>query len=169
MVTDIINILLVDKGYSSYINKFRLRMQEPTTREEADRKDAMINKITVVQDTMSLFDDIQDPASRLTILKNLLAGVSTDAEILAIIDDSIKKAEEEAAATEKSGDGNLDSDLGDLSLPGGDSGGFRAEPESSGGDLGGIDLGGSSDTGNNDLGGGELPTPEALGQDFVNM
>jgi len=36
---------------------------------------------------MSLFDDIQDPVARLTILKNLLGSVSTDAAIIAELDD----------------------------------------------------------------------------------
>ena len=165
MITDLINILLVDKGYSSYINKFTLRMQEPTTREEADRKDAMINRITVVQDTMSLFDDIQDPASRLKILKNLLGSVSTDAEVLQIIEKTIQQLEEQATQQNLQG-GDLTGTDDDLEFSGMDNPGdnaFTAEPGST--DLGGFDLSGEGESN-----AGELPTPEALGAgDFTSM
>lgn len=163
MITDLINILLVDSGFSSYINKFRLRMQEPTTKEEVDRKDAQVNRITVVQDTMSLFDDIEDPVSRLTILKNLLSSVSTDAEILQVLDENINKFKQQAENPEMGQESDIDdSNFDDMSIS--DIGSDIAPQPGS--DFGAIDQ--SSDIGS-DSGAGELPTPEGLGVDLVNM
>ena len=72
-LTDAINLMLLDKGLNTYINKFTLHMQTPTTSEEKDRRENVTSKIAVVSDIMNLLSDIDDVASKLKILKSLLA------------------------------------------------------------------------------------------------
>lgn len=91
-LTDAVNILLLDKGLDSYINKFQLRITPPTTQEELDRRDNLSNKISIVADIMNLISgDVEDVAARLTILKSLLSDAISDesvlAELTAIIDE----------------------------------------------------------------------------------
>ena len=39
MVTDIINLFLIDRGMTNYVNKFKVRMQTPVTQEEIDKRE----------------------------------------------------------------------------------------------------------------------------------
>ena len=162
-LTDAVNIMLLDKGLDSYINKFELQMVTPTTSEERDRRETMSNRINYVRDTMDLLQDIQDPETRLRILKALLSGALQDNEITELIQEEIDKIEEGQVPNEAEGD---DFDLGS-------SGGGL--PSSSLDDFGSMDLGGD-DLGDTDLGGEEtlepvdntLPSPADLGQDFTD-
>lgn len=163
-LTDAINIMLLDKGLDSYINKFELQMVTPTTSEERDRRETMSNRINYVRDTMDLLQDIEDPEVRLRILKALLSNALQDNEITELIQEEIEKLEDgQVPNTESEGD---DFDLG------GGSGGL---PSSSLDDFGSMDLGGD-DLGDTDLGGDEtlepvdntLPSPADLGQDFTD-
>ena len=95
MVTDLINLMLLDKGLSSYINKFDLHMQAPTTQEEVDRRDNMASKVQITQDIMNLVDSIEDPAIKLKILKTLLSDVVDNPDIMSMLEDEITKLEEE--------------------------------------------------------------------------
>ena len=92
-LTDAINLMLLDKGLNTYINKFTLHMQTPTTSEEKDRRENVTSKIAVVSDIMNLLSDIDDVASKLKILKSLLANVVTDSEIIDILQEEIDKLE----------------------------------------------------------------------------
>ena len=162
-LTDAVNIMLLDKGLDSYINKFELQMVTPTTSEERDRRETMSNRINYVRDTMDLLQDIQDPDTRLRILKALLSSALQDNEITELIQEEIDKIQEGQAPNETESD---DFDLGS-------SGGGL--PSSSLDDFGSIDLGGD-DLGDTDLGGEEilepvdntLPSPADLGQDFTD-
>ena len=163
-LTDAINIMLLDKGLDSYINKFELQMVTPTTSEERDRRETMSNRINYVRDTMDLLQDIEDSEVRLRILKALLSNALQDNEITELIQEEIEKLEDgQVPNTESEGD---DFDLG---------GGSSGLPSSSLDDFGSMDLGGD-DLGDTDLGEDEtlepvdntLPSPADLGQDFTD-
>lgn len=94
-LTDCINLMLIDKGLDSYVNKFDLHMVPPTTQEEIDRRDNMANKVNITRDVMDLVADVEDPASRLTILKSLLSNIITDADVLEVLQQEIDKMENE--------------------------------------------------------------------------
>lgn len=95
MITDIVNILLLDRGFDSMVNKFTIKMQSPTTQEEIDRRDSLINKIQVVSDIMNVLADIEDVETRLKILKSLLSDVlSSNTEVIALIQEEIEKLEQ---------------------------------------------------------------------------
>ena len=122
-LTDCINILLIDRGLDNYVNKFSLHMQAPTTQEELDRKDAQSMEIRLIDDTMNMLGDIEDPIVKLKILKSLLVNVITNVEAIGYLQDyidSLEFQEEELEEDEKSFDfdSELDSDLDDLDFGG---------------------------------------------------
>jgi hypothetical protein len=104
MLTDAINLFLLNKGCKSYLNNFTLKMKAPVTQEEIDYRNEFTNKINAVSNLQGLFTDVEDKARRLRILKALIATLNYGDEINAEIDAEIiaaeeaaKKAEEEAA------------------------------------------------------------------------
>lgn len=94
-ITDAVNLMLLDKDLSSYINKFTLKMLAPTTQEEVDRRDNMANKVQLTSDIMNMMEDIDSPANKLRILKTLLKTTLNDQEIFNIIDEQIEKYEKQ--------------------------------------------------------------------------
>lgn len=170
-LTDVVNLMLLDKNLDSYVNRFTIRMQEPTTQEVLDRRAATSSKLSMVSDIMNLVGDIEDPATKLNILKILLGNTIDEPEILTLIQEVIDQIEE--------GDGAMGmdeiGDSGDYTVSGG--GGLDGMDSF---DLGGstdeFDLGGSTDefdieseSPRESEVGGELPTPEETGAgDFTD-
>lgn len=159
MITDMINLMLIDKGLQSYVNKFTIKMQPPTTSEERDRRENLSSKIGVVSDIMNLLSDVEDGAAKLKILKALLSGVITDEEVINIIQEIIEKME----ASEEIEDVDVTNDeFGDSSMD--------SEPMNFGGN------GSSFEDNNEEFGeeaaeettGEELPSPEQLGVDMTD-
>lgn len=115
MLTDAINLILIDTGNESYINKFTLKMQAPTTQEEVDRRDNLSNKVGLVRDIMDTVGDIENPATKLKIAKSLLSNTISDGEVIQLIQEEIEtmeaQLEKEAAPVED------DSDTGDDYYP----------------------------------------------------
>lgn len=178
MLTDAINLYLLDRNLSNYINKFTLQMQVPTTQEELDRRDNMASKVQIVSDIMSLLADIEDQASKLKILKNLLSTIISDNEIMSLLQDEIDKLESEL---DENVDENVDEgfeeedvDLGEFSSDRGPSG-----PRPSGGEspssLNDIGMGSSEPAGEEEEPQGEntgetvsLPNMNDIGLDFTD-
>lgn len=100
MITDAINLILIDTGNENYINKFTLKMLSPTTQEEVDRRDNMSNKVGLVGDIMNSLSDIEDTATRLKILKSLLSDTLTNAEVISLIQEQIDALETEETSME---------------------------------------------------------------------
>lgn len=100
MITDIIDLILLDRGMESYINKFEIKMQPPTTQEEKDRKDNVATGIGITRDIMDLLSDIEDTKTKLEILKVLLSGNLVNPELIAILQGLIDDMEEEASKEE---------------------------------------------------------------------
>ena len=94
-LTDAINLLLLDRGLTSYINKFSIRMLAPTTQEELDRRENLSNKVGLTADIMNMLSDIDDTKARLQILKSLLSNILTNGEVIEIIQSQIDKLDEE--------------------------------------------------------------------------
>lgn len=177
MITDAINLMLIDKGLTSYVNKFTIKMLPPTTQEEMDRRDNLANKIRVASDVMDTLKDIEDPVSRLKILKSLLSGIISDDNVIAEIDKVISSLEE--SNNDSTQDDVVDDipgdDMGSMS----DDSGTDFNPFDELGDESGDteDITTSTDTSNetSDNSGEEvladidndLPSPADLGQDFT--
>lgn len=100
MVTDLINLMLIDRGFDSYVNDFTIKMQAPTTQEEIDRRENESSKVNMINDIMSLVGEINDPARKLEILKSLLSDVITDTTVLQIIQDEIDALTQEQEGAE---------------------------------------------------------------------
>ena len=172
-LTDAINILLIDRGLDSYVNKFSLHMQEPVTQEELDKRDALSSEIALAGDVMNMLDGIEDPILKLKINKSLISNIISNQEVIELIQEQIEAleeaAEEEAKSELDSGSNDVDLDIsGDIDFGGDD---FASDFESgldSGSDF--TDDFGTEDLGG-DIGGEELPSPSDLGGgiDFTEM
>jgi hypothetical protein len=104
MITDLVNLLLIDKGLTSYINMFTIRMQAPVTQEELDRRDDKKNRIGVVQDVMNQLGDMSNPVIKMKILKSLLASSINDVGVIDLLQqqiDELEKAGEEVSQEEE--------------------------------------------------------------------
>lgn len=165
MLTDAINLILIDTNNQSYINKFTLRMLAPTTQEEVDRRDNMSNKVGLVNDIMSSVADIEDSTIKLKILKSLLSDTINNPEVISLIQDQIdilETPEEEPVSDSGAEESTEDTDLGELfgddtSGTGDTSGGQTLDdlfPETSSAE-------GSSDTSSSST--DTLPSPADLG------
>lgn len=167
-LTDAVNLMLLDKGLDSYVNKFELHMVPPTTQEEIDRRDNMASKVQITSDIMNLLDEVEDKSIRIKILQSLLSKVVNDAELLQMLSDY---AEEVEAMPPEIEDDNEDIDI-NLSPSGG---GLPRMPKSTSDDY---DIGSEnapsepeSEPQGSEEGAGEtiLPTPDQLGAgDFTN-
>lgn len=104
MLTDAINLFLLNRGCKSFLNNFTLKMKAPVTQEEVDYRNEFTNKINAISSLQGLFTDVEDKARRLRILKTIIEPLNYGDKIIAEIDAEIaaveeaaKKAEEEAA------------------------------------------------------------------------
>lgn len=176
MITDAINILLIDRGLDSYVNKFTIRMQEPVTQEELDKRDNLSSEIQLTDDVMRMMDGVEDPVIKLKMLKSLLSRVLSNQEVINLLQETIDKLEVEAEEQNAGGDGDDlfgDDSGGDFDFGGG-GGGFDFGGDDLGADFDfeGDDLDADFDVGGDlDLGGGdELPSPSDLGAgDFTEV
>lgn len=94
-ITDAINLMLIDKGLESYVNEFTIHMLPPTTQEEIDRRDSLSSKVGLANDIMTMLADIEDPVTKMKILKSLLSDIVNDADIIAELQSYIDRLEEE--------------------------------------------------------------------------
>lgn len=157
MITDMMNLMLIDKGLSKYVNKFTIKMQPPATSEERDRRENLSNKIAVVSDIMNLLSDIEDGSAKLRILKALLSNVIQDDEVISIIQEVIDNME----ATEEIEDIDVDNDNNDNEFS------IDSEPMNFGGSNIGNEERETEET-EEETSGEELPSPEELGVDMTD-
>lgn len=94
-ITDMLNLMLIDRGLTNFVNKFEIHMLPPTTQEEIDRRENLSSKVQITSDILTLVADIEDPVSKIKILKSLLSTIITDTEVIQIIQEYIDKLEEE--------------------------------------------------------------------------
>ena len=173
-LTDVMNLMLIDKKMSYYIGQFTIKMQPPTTQEEIDRRDNVSSKMQIVGDIMNQLSDIDDKAIKLKILKSLLSNIITDTDVIGLIDEEIKKLESEGAEVTE-GTSSEESGFGGGEF-GSSSGGGGIDLDS---ELGLSSEGSEIETGEEEPGEETaskaseetLPTPEELGGeelDFTN-
>lgn len=101
MVTDAINLILIDKGKQSMVNRFKICMQVPVTQEEIDLKNDLSNSLGNVSNIMSTLNDVElDEVSKTKILKSLLSDTLANQDITNVLSEHIEKVEEEAESGE---------------------------------------------------------------------
>lgn len=117
MISDLINLFLIDRNLDNYVNKFTVRMQAPITQEELDRRTNTDNRIRYISDLMSQLTDIDDKVVKLKIYKSLISSTVNDSEVLKYIQDYIETLEDskDTSSDSESSEVNSDSDfdLGD--------------------------------------------------------
>lgn len=159
-ITDMVNLMLIDKGLDNYVNKFTIKMQSPTTQEEKDRQDAKGVNINMIQDVMNLLDstEIQDASAKLKILKYMLSNTISDPDIISVIQEQIDNMEtEEDAGVDTTEDDMGDTSETNISFTGPSSGPDLAPPDISMEDEGSIED-------------SNLPSPEELSAgDFTDL
>ena len=162
-ITDCVNILLLDRGLDTYVNKFSIKMQPPVTQEELDKRQNISSMIGIADDVLRLLDGVEDPIVKLKITKSLLSNSVTNQEALELVQDYVdeleKEKEEEEMPEEDMGDGDdLDLDFGGSDFGGGSGGSDLDFDTGEDFDMPAPDLGESS-------GGAEetLPSPSDLG------
>ena len=102
MITDLINLFLIDSGYENYINKFAIRMQTPVTQEEIDRRENLRNRVGVINDVMNQANNVAlDDLTKLKLYKELLAGSITDPIVISLIQERIDELEREIEEKKK--------------------------------------------------------------------
>ena len=169
-LTDCINILLIDRGLDSYVNKFTLHMQPPVTQEEIDKRDNLSSEMSIVRDILDMTSDIEDPVTKLKILKALLSQTISNQEVIELVQDEIERLEQEVDEGTVD-NGGLDDELGDMDFGGGNLGGgfddFGTDFEPDNNDFEEVGPGADLDTEGEDL----LPTPDEAGTglDFTSM
>ena len=116
MITDLINLFLIDRNLDNYVNKFTVRMQAPVTQEELDRRTNTDNRIRYVGDLMQQLSDIEDKATKLKIYKALLGSAINDPEVIGYIQayiDTLEKSKDPDASGDDTADESLKFDSGD--------------------------------------------------------
>lgn len=126
MVTDMINLILIDTGYPRYIGRFHIKMQAPVTQEEIDKKQDLSNTLRNISDIMNTLNDVQTTSSKLKILKSLLSECLSDQDITSILQDEIDKLELEESKNQSTDNESNDTPLGNTD----DFGGFDAGNDS---------------------------------------
>ena len=96
MVTDANNILLIDRGLPNYVNKFKLKMQQPTTKEEKERREMVETKVRFVESVNGLLSDVDDQILKLKITKTLLSDAIQNNEVITLLQDQIDQLEHDA-------------------------------------------------------------------------
>lgn len=169
-LTDVINLMLLDRGLTSYVNKFKLHMMPPTTQEEIDRRENEAAKVQLTDSVMQLVNDnINDPVTKLSILKTLLSGYITDPEVINLIQKEIDKLESESAKESSSTSSPQDKETPVSEEPDliDNGGGIDLDSE--------LNLGGDTGFEESPVSSTEkvseetiLPTPEEMGIDFTD-
>lgn len=147
IITDAINLQLLERGVVNYIGRFNLKMQAPTTQEEKDRRDNESNAINNISSIMSLLDTIETPSVKLEILKSLLSGTVNNAKVLSLMQDEIDRLAknetevneensiEEEAPSDDLNDFDFGGDTGSDALPSMDFDGLESNAPEEGGEL----------------------------------
>lgn len=110
-ITTLLNIFFLDKGLD-YINKFTVRMVNPSTVEEAERDEQLGNRINQIDDLMRLFEDYDEDVKhriRKRLVNDLLQIPSLN-EILDELDAKMTQDADEITA-EENGDDFTDDDF----------------------------------------------------------
>lgn len=104
-VTDMINLILINKGLKAYLNNFVLKMHTPLSQEEKDYRDDLVNRVNAISNINSLLQDVDNKARRLTILKDLISTLNYGDNITFELDQEIEeiktKQAEEAEQAKK--------------------------------------------------------------------
>ena len=94
LITDLVNLFLINRGLDNHVNNFTIKMQPPITQEELDRRENMRNRMGVNNDIMSQVSTyVKDDLINVKVLKNLLSNTISDPEVINLIQEYIDELE----------------------------------------------------------------------------
>lgn len=115
MITDLINLFLIDRNLDNYVNKFKVRMQEPVTQEEIDRRSNLDARVNYISNIMNQMQDVEDKVTKLKIYKTLLNSAINDPDVVQQLQTYIDKLEKEAEkAQDIASDADQNEDASDI-------------------------------------------------------
>lgn len=146
MMTDMINLILVNKGLKAYLNNFVIKMKAPLTSEQVKSRDDLSNRISAVSNMNSLFTEIEDKGRRLEILKALVGMLNFGDDLIGPIDKEIAAVSEKAAEERRQAEADRTAE-GGSGGSGGEEPAEEEEPELSSVEIP-EEVGGEEDLGN---------------------
>lgn len=173
MLNDAINLILLDKGLDTYINRFEIHMQTPVTSEDIDKRANADAKIGIANNIISLLgESITDEGTKLKIIKLLIDDAVNDTGIADILQEKIDELEEASQAAAEGGEeGTMFetpySETGDVGTADVDFGGEGTDLDNDGIDDFDDNVAGGEEAGGAETG-GTLPSPADLGVDMTN-
>ena len=133
-ITDLINLILIDRKQLNRVNQFTIHMQTPTTQEEQDRVQAENSKINMIQDILNILDasGMTDESAKLKIVKELFGSTLSNSDVLKVIQEEIDEYEKQKEKglenpDEDTDDVNIDSEI-NINAPRPNNGGDNLTP-----------------------------------------
>ena len=109
LITDLVNLFLINRGLDNQVNNFTIKMQPPITQEELDRRENMRNRMGVNGDIMNQVSQyVKDDLINVKILKQLLSNSVSDPEVINLIQEYVDELEKQKE--EKKTDDNDDNE-----------------------------------------------------------
>lgn len=93
MITDLVNLFLLDRGLVGYINKFSIKMHFPITQEDNQIQQHKADQVDLVGRIMDSVGDVVNDTAKATILKYLITTVIDDADVLMAIQSELEDKE----------------------------------------------------------------------------
>ena len=160
-----INIFLLDRGMTSYVNKFEVRMVSPSTIEDNERNETLNTTTDIVNNIMGLFGDVENNKSRLELLLIMLKEKLNIPDLIDKLEEIIENMPDDDVddADDDRPTGELGSAMNNVEREIGDRMGGSGGPPPDLGDTNTTDTE-PTDTDEDDV----LPSPRELGIDLAD-
>lgn len=164
-IKTLINIFLLDRGMTSYVNKFEVRMVSPSTIEDNERNETLNTTTDIVNNIMGLFGDVENNKSRLELLLIMLKEKLNIPDLIDKLEEIIENMPDDDVddADDDRPTGELGSAMNNVEREIGDRMGGSGGPPPDLGDTNTTDTE-PTDTDEDDV----LPSPRELGIDLAD-
>lgn len=102
MITDMMNLRLLDRGLEGYINKFQIKMHFPVTQEDTINQQYKKDQVDFIIQIMDSLDDVVDDAARVRVLRYLLPTVVDNNDVLNAVTEELEKGAKKIENNSKS-------------------------------------------------------------------
>ena len=107
-ITDLLNFFLLHRGRENSINEFQVRVVSPTTVDDIDRDDLLMNRLNLISSFAGVIPE--DAKYRDELMSYLITKYSGDPEISRIIRDTNKNKEDSAPKENSEEEEDMDDD-----------------------------------------------------------
>lgn len=91
MITDMMNLRLLDRGLDGYINKFAIKMHFPITQEDNISQTHKKDQVDLIMNIMDSLEDVVDDAARVRVLRYLLPTVVDNSDVLNAVTEELER------------------------------------------------------------------------------